>query len=266
MIDLSGAFAKLARAKHHADDFNAQGFQWLASTLPHDKPPVTKRFEPSEEDPAEGVVTYSILPDIGTPDPPIELSLIFGDALTNYRAVLDYLAVQLAVNPPKIDDVKFPLTNDRNHFTRTVANRIPGIDPTHRAILERYQPYQHGSQAGSHPLRLLNRLVNHDKHRALRLMAASNMQIKAQVPGDFPNFEVYRTEGRNIPFDFEADTDVLRIYGRLRDPSQDLDVQVYWHDATYGVRLVDEPHQADVVLTMADRMVSDLLNEFAAVT
>jgi hypothetical protein len=67
--------------------------EWLTATVPRDKPPVVQRFEPSDHDPAEGVVIYSVA-DLGLPLAPVDLSLVFGDALTNYRAVLDYIAWQ----------------------------------------------------------------------------------------------------------------------------------------------------------------------------
>lgn len=265
MVDLSGAFAKLARAKHHTDEFNAQGFEWLTATVPKDKPGIVQRFEPSDHDPAEGVVIYSIA-DLQLPLAPIELSLVFGDALTNYRAVLDYIAWQAAVSPSDPKQVWFPILDDHAKFPTAIKGRIPGIDPTHRAIIERYQPYKWGSQKTTHPLAMLNRLVTHDKHRALRLMAVAGTQVKVNVPESFPNFRVTHREGKLSPFEFEPGTDILRIYGRKIDPTRDPEVKVYWHDGHYGVRLVDEPRQAEVVLTQVARMVGDLLREFDAIT
>ena len=105
--------------------------------------------------------------------PPIRLSAIIGDCVTNARAALDHIAWQLAVRhldrPPfsDMDDrrwVSFPPTIDPNadgHVNRInrFANRQ--IPASAISIIKSVQPYN----AGQQPLWYLHELVNCDKHR-----------------------------------------------------------------------------------------------------
>ncbi len=201
MADLTGAYAKLNRAKHHLDDFNAAGMQWLADNFADRPPPIAKRFEASDADPAVGVFVYFI-DTRPLPTPPIELSLIFGDALTNFRAALDYLAWQLVPEPPTGSrSIQFPASNHPNAYAVEIGRCIPGISATHSTIVQRYQPYMWSTQQGVHPIRRLNRMVGKDKHHSIRLMAATSTHVQAYVPPTFPNFERNHVEFRNEPTD-----------------------------------------------------------------
>lgn len=73
--------------------------EWLGSeAVLNAKPPVKQRFDPDPNNPGTGTFVYkaAALHDV---KPPTDLALILGDALTNYRATLDYIAWQFAVAP-----------------------------------------------------------------------------------------------------------------------------------------------------------------------
>jgi hypothetical protein len=101
----------------------------------------------------------------------IECGLALGDALQNYRASLDHLAWTLVtltgrkMTRREERSVYFPMATSRREFENRVNRWLPGVPATQRAVVRRYQPYRRDEHAKA--LRLLNRLSNVDKHRAL---------------------------------------------------------------------------------------------------
>jgi hypothetical protein len=262
MADLSGARHKLTRAQRHIRDFHAEGMQWLSTEVASSPTAVAKRFEASDSDPTVGRFVHYVS---DLPEAPTTLSLILGDALTNLRAVLDYIAWQLAVRPPDERKVQFPITDDLRAFGGTIARQIPNIDPTHRTIVERYQPYRWPAVARDiHPFRLLNRLVGHDKHRELRMVGAFSQKMKASMnfPVDTTNFEAFDVQYDSTPYTFSPGTELLVIHGRIIDPDLAPQVKVKWTDAVVGLHVAGERVTADEVLRRIERMVTSVLDEF----
>lgn len=103
--------------------------------------------------------------------------IILGDAVHNLRAALDHVVWQLAelkAQPP--DHTEFPIFHSRNKFGATDKHgptrasglsKIVGLPVETRHIVERAQPYHRGGEAHLHPLWVLHRLNNLDKHRVV---------------------------------------------------------------------------------------------------
>ena len=114
---------------------------------------------------------------IVTKEPPLRLSTLIGDCLTNARAALDYIVWQLAVryfsDPPLIPDddrrwVSFPIYIDKsdaglsNKINRLTNRKIP-TDAIDEIIA--VQPNDRRYES----LWWLHELVNADKHRMIHL-------------------------------------------------------------------------------------------------
>lgn len=81
-------------------------------------------------------------------DPPIELSVIAGEALGQFRSALDLLMTQLlGVGPKAAVTRNFPIFDPGEFFTATAPGRKPpcewwreSLRPEHFAVIERLQP------------------------------------------------------------------------------------------------------------------------------
>jgi hypothetical protein len=167
MIDpLHGARLKVIWAQQHLRAFRDDIAAYLTT-----KPYVF----PVEQDP-----DFPIGQPVITEQPPVTLSLILGDCLTNARAALDYIAWQLAVRffdpPVNIGEphdrriTTFPLfdrPNEGGYLNRINGWRNRQVPAAVLDRIESVQPYN-----GWEPLWWLHELVNEDKHRSPRLTVA----------------------------------------------------------------------------------------------
>jgi hypothetical protein len=160
------------------------------------------------------------------PMPP-RWGLLLADALHNVRCALDHIAwhvVAIGSSPPaRAADqrrVGFPIYDTADGFANSDGTRIPGVSGQQRAIIELHQPHHRGSNAGMHPLALLQDLNNTDKHRELRTLVAArggNLRIDLTPPmgsqvdhWEFvPPFEDERL--------IELGMEIARAYGRFED-------------------------------------------------
>jgi hypothetical protein len=107
---------------------------------------------------------------VATDKPPIELSLMIGDALHNLRSALDHLVWERSAPHARDAKTGFPLSLTRQGFSSS-QHRLRGLSADDRAIIERLQPY-HASdelEARTEPLRVLHDLNIADKHQFLHL-------------------------------------------------------------------------------------------------
>jgi hypothetical protein len=119
-------------------------------------------------------------------DPGLWWGVLVGDVVHNLRSALDHLVWELTVkhsgppptDPPPRDSVwkkaAFPVTRKARDWGGAVS-AIRGVDPHLRSRFESWQPFrnaQHGGQAETHPLWILQRLWNRDKHHAVNLTGA----------------------------------------------------------------------------------------------
>jgi hypothetical protein len=191
---LESAWAKLDRAREHVVAQKAETDKIVKRPWPQEFP-----FNP---DPDTIPYTLRLVPDPDSTDRfrvtvatvmrfPTFVSTIVGDALSDFRGVLDHLAwqlVQLGATPNLSVGaerlVQFPIHTTKGEFDESLGHRLPGIDPVHEAIVRRHQPYRIGNLASEHPLSLLQDLNNIDKHREIRplLLLPTNYEL-TPVPG-----------------------------------------------------------------------------------
>jgi hypothetical protein len=156
---LDGARLKVVRAQHHLETLKDEIGAYV------DKQP----YQIVAETDSDGV--WRVGPAV-TIQPPLPLSTIIGDCVTNARAALDYITWQLALKyfPKPFDRenarkwVAFPIVRDPAH--QNLVRRVNGF--ADRAVpalaideIKAVQPYNTGYE----PMGWLEELVNEDKHR-----------------------------------------------------------------------------------------------------
>src|SRR5262249_50400883 len=156
------------RADYHLETLKRTGEEWWR---PHEDL-VLIRIE--EEDAPRSYVVYAD----PMPIPPISLSLICGDLVTNLRAALDHAITDLVIDEDGTPGRhhSFPIAYSEKEWRRKVvspASRkspLDGLDPggDRWSIIYWAQPF-HWRELQmlapiAHPLAILSRLVNRDKH------------------------------------------------------------------------------------------------------
>jgi hypothetical protein len=121
----------------------------------------------------------------GLPDLPDSYSARFGDAIHNYRCVLDHIAWQLVAhgaspNPVKPWKVQFPIYDQRTTFRKQKATRLPGVDSRPVKFIENRHAYR-GGKATNQYLTALRDLSNDDKHHSLHVIASAIAQAHHHV-------------------------------------------------------------------------------------
>lgn len=107
------------------------------------------------------------------PSTPTRWGLIAGDALTNFRASLDHIAWVLALKvgtPERPRRVQFPIFDCQKRYddpSYGAARMLGEVWPDSHHIFERLQPYHSAEWPETDYLRVLDTLVNLDKHRIL---------------------------------------------------------------------------------------------------
>jgi hypothetical protein len=112
----------------------------------------------------------------GYPELPGSYSARFGDAIHNYRCVLDHIAWQLVKHgtdpdPSQPASVQFPIYRSKGAFESNIDRRLPGVADIPRAFIKKRQD-DAGWDNPESPLQLLAGLSNDDKHRSLKLFVA----------------------------------------------------------------------------------------------
>jgi hypothetical protein len=159
MESLAGPRAKLERAREHVAALSAELACW----------PGTLAMETVLDQERRQL----ILRATEVPELPLRWSTILGDAIHNYRCVLDHLIWQLALTsqPPDAKPpltVQFPIVSDSANWPRQ-AFRVAALSERHQQMVESVQPYHRGPWLGvgppRNPLEDLRDLSNVDKHR-----------------------------------------------------------------------------------------------------
>lgn len=105
---------------------------------------------------------------VGQRPPVAEWGLLFGDGVHNLRAALDCLVWELAHldgrGPENPRQVSFPVVNDQRNWPNA-ARRLSSVPSQFLRRIEEIQPYNAGEDPQLHPLTVLSRLDNDDKHR-----------------------------------------------------------------------------------------------------
>src|SRR5271166_256514 len=149
---LSSSRLKVARAKRHLHDIAK-----VLKGLEHGRCELVPEIQ---QNPNIGVLRIRL-----SPKPPEELSLVVGDCLFNLRSALDHLVWQLVLSNKgtPTDRHLFPISKNREAFNDAVTkhHRLDCVPAEAATIIERLQPYHTGE---THPLALLSKLHNIDKH------------------------------------------------------------------------------------------------------
>ena len=127
------------------------------------------------------------------PEIPPDLGLLVGDCVHNFRASLDNLVYTIAEesNPGRFSSEErrassFPITEARADFRearrRGALARLP---PRAQARIQRMQPFRGRGRPELHPLAVLRRLSDMDKHRTVPVIAwsAPPFSLSPSVPG-----------------------------------------------------------------------------------
>lgn len=176
---LADAWAKFYRAYTHTQTLESDISIWVKRQ--GNIPPYRREFK---FHPGEGRFVWKVT---SVPELPVGWGVIAGDALTNFRAALDYVAWQLVKagttpHPPHPERIYFPIHQAEAGFDGNVNQRLPGVDTQFRAYVEYYQPYrQRPNDPASDPLAILAELSRRDKHRQLQLAFPGNMQFNATL-------------------------------------------------------------------------------------
>lgn len=171
---LKGVELKVDRANEHVNLLDREMVVW------NEKNPSPVRLG-FKDDPSPRLIPI-VVEAVDQPEP--RMGIIIGDVLHNLRCALDYIAFQLVAHggdPKKLETdaikhVKFPIVvgptrrgkAPADYLSDGLRNWLPGIRPVHKTIVRRHQPYVRGQSAETHPLALLQKLSNTDKHRRLQ--------------------------------------------------------------------------------------------------
>jgi len=224
-----GCWHKLDWAKKHVDALKRDVGAW---TDLQTEPPFTlgKEFHPD--------LNYFSIFAASVEDVPIEWSLIIGDALTNFRAALDYLAHDLVGRGSKpelrgTDKPQFVICRDSKDFTGQINGRMPGIREADRTIIDSYQPYTWEYERAVHPFALLDVFVRRDKHRQLEPVFAQYFKELNMVVTDSWDFSPTRVDPGSMFTDttpviprFEPNAELVRVCGHVTGSNPDVQMSL----------------------------------------
>jgi hypothetical protein len=155
---LGGIFAKISRAHEHLE-----ALRRTVAECEHASCKVV-----IEKDPESDIGWLSL----SLPKPPRYISVLAGDCLYNLRSTLDHLVWQLVLaNPPQRPHNRnmFPICTSSGAFDEQIKKgRLDGVAEPAIALIKGLQP----GNARDHPLFILGKLHNIDKHQALNLVMA----------------------------------------------------------------------------------------------
>jgi len=159
---------RMQRAQEHREELEL-AIQGFLKTNPYE---IVHEFgdwplqipPPPHVDARKGVHTYRVT----TRHPiPSRIPILAGECLQGLRSALDYVAWQLALaqsdKPPQ--NTAFPIFCAEKAYERDRLRFIGGINPAIHPIFDSVQPYHVGDKATEHPLWVLHRLANDDKHK-----------------------------------------------------------------------------------------------------
>jgi hypothetical protein len=197
----------------------------------------------------------------------IEVALMVGDIVANYRAALDYLALILVdrgrtpcLTPSALVQVQFPIYSDRLAYNAALERRLPGVRKQHRAIIRRHQPYHRGKRAFRDALAILADLSNKDKHRKLQRSFGRVYQFRATIreTQHFTPTKVW-VPAVITPDVGEGKTKFLKIWGVPDGTGQP---EVKMNFAASATITFDNGLRIDAALTAVSRRIARILGEF----
>jgi hypothetical protein len=175
---LESSWLKIERANQHANALDATIQRWLEDR------PYSLSLDVDGET-GEQVCRIHV-----TRTPPLEWSVVIGEAIHGLRTALDHAVFALSSldgEPP--GGTEFPIFKDEPMFRN--ANRpgglwkIRGLSDAAKGVVESVQPFHHsGGEPEIHLLWVLHQLSNADKHRSLNLTSAFLGQGELSLEAD----------------------------------------------------------------------------------
>jgi hypothetical protein len=175
---LHGALLKFRRGQHHGQVIQLFIQQFLNTN------PYVVAIEPDPEADNCGIFRTKV-----RKQPPLEWGPIIGDAAHNWRSALDHIAWQLVKvrgNGETSSRTQFPIFDEdpfvlpgpddppelikrRRRARNRFKEQVKGMCDADVALIKRLQPYNRRQGPKGHPLSVLARLSNWDKHNELAL-------------------------------------------------------------------------------------------------
>jgi hypothetical protein len=203
-----GVDIKFARARGLVDELAQEVERFLAAG-PY-------RLEQQEESSGDLVIRVRVLAE-----PPVEWSVIIGDAVHNARSALDYLAYALVEQNAGTADERtyFPIGDKRVGYGDKLRSGLRGASKESRDAVRALQPWR----GGDDQLWRLHRLDIIDKHRLLVPVGAAHRGVALGMtfagfgdggPIEMPTVEIFPKD-RQYPLQDGAE--VFRIMKAARD-------------------------------------------------
>lgn len=111
--------------------------------------------------------------------PTVEWGIVIGDAVHCLRSALDQMVYGLATDPTRF--CAFPICDTAKEWAIEAPAMVYSVPEEVVALIDRMQPYHRGDAAGDHPLALLRKLSNLDKHRTIPTTALTPMTAEADI-------------------------------------------------------------------------------------
>lgn len=153
---------RLRRAQLHMDNFYRQVDRFINSVP----------YEMVAEEDSDGVNQFIRIKAKIRKELPLRLSIVAGDCIHNLRTILDNIIWQLGdlngLPKGRLDKIGFPLRMSPDEFSKELES-LKGLPQSVIDLIESlqpYQPYNGRDDPKLHPLYILNRLWNEDKHRS----------------------------------------------------------------------------------------------------
>jgi hypothetical protein len=179
---LRGPLLKLGRAKEHFAALREMCEAFLKSE------PYGWRTE--FEDYEGGLREYEVYAWVDD-EPPIGLGLVAGDVIQNLRAALDQLIWGNSDREKRDAQTAFPIYRTESAYREKAAAKMKGVPDEGRAYIEKWQPFQWGERADNHPLAMLQRLSNTDKHRTMLPVAVARKREYVAGFGEWKIEEIH---------------------------------------------------------------------------
>ena len=207
-MDLDSCKAKVARAQELWNRLVAE-----VSFSGFDNPDRLIRFS-AEYDSAEGqyVCTVAATPESWR----LHLGVVAGDVVHNLRSALDHLVWQMVVenygepSEKEARKIQFPILEDADKQKWKKNSTVSKVAPAQASALWRFQPFNNDETP--HPLSVLQRFSNIDKHRTLNLVYARPMGVAFESPGKLDQYPA-RLDFQDASNLLEAGEELVRISG-----------------------------------------------------
>jgi hypothetical protein len=159
--------------------------------------------------------------------PVLRWGVRIGEIAHNLRSALDHLAWQLALahlrrepTEKEASLIHFPIAKTKPDFNSFQV--LAFISTDHADLLRPHQPYHGGGDPAKHPLAVLQRLSNHDKHRVVQTTLAALSDFRMEVN---PVRDCEITDRKYAPpgIALEQGAELARIQGRPTGPEPEFE-------------------------------------------